>query len=96
MKRRLCPLCNGETLLRSRARTTRERFWRLFGYRAYRCHHEPCGWRGLLKKTRVSQAWRRASLTRTELLSVLLFAIAAVLLTLWWLTTLDAPIIGSP
>jgi DNA-directed RNA polymerase subunit RPC12/RpoP len=44
-----CPQCGSTRLRRSHTRGFREKFRKFFGYRAYRCREDDCGWRGLLK-----------------------------------------------
>jgi DNA-directed RNA polymerase subunit RPC12/RpoP len=44
-----CPKCASTRLRRSRTRGFREKFLKFFGYRAYRCREDDCGWRGLVK-----------------------------------------------
>ena len=48
-----CPQCGSTRLRRSRTRGFREKFLKFFGYRAYRCREDDCGWRGLVKTRKV-------------------------------------------
>jgi DNA-directed RNA polymerase subunit RPC12/RpoP len=50
-----CPQCGSTRLRRSRTRGFREKFLKIFGYRAYRCREDDCGWRGLLKTREVGE-----------------------------------------
>jgi len=50
-----CPQCASTRLRRSRTRGLWEKFLKFFGYRAYRCQEDDCGWRGLVKTRKVGE-----------------------------------------
>jgi hypothetical protein len=45
-----CPNCNSTRIRRSRTRTLKEKYLKLFGWKTYRCREKDCRWRGLIKK----------------------------------------------
>ncbi len=51
-----CPLCKSSDIRRSRTRGLREKFFRKFGWRAFRCREMDCRWRGLIRTKPVDKS----------------------------------------
>ena len=92
-----CPRCGSTRIKRSRSRNLKERVFKFFDRRAYRC--VACGWRGILKGKSSRSKAHAKKYTPLQIILIIIVIFIATMGVLYWATREESkpeyPVQGS-